>query len=93
MIIPLVWMVVTSFETLNETRQFPPILVPGSVRWQNYRDVLQQAPFARWFLNTLVVTVVVVIGNLHLLQPGRATRSRGSSSSGATWSSCSCSPR
>ena len=37
---------------------------PGSVRWQNYRDVLQQAPFARWFLNTLVVTVVVVIGNL-----------------------------
>ncbi len=64
MIIPLIWMVVTSFETLNETRRFPPVLVPGSVRWQNYRDVLQQAPFARWFLNTLVVTVVVVIGNL-----------------------------
>jgi multiple sugar transport system permease protein len=64
MIIPLVWMVVTSFETLNETRQFPPVLVPDSIRWQNYTEVLQQAPFARWFLNTLVVTVVVVIGNL-----------------------------
>jgi multiple sugar transport system permease protein len=64
MIIPLIWMVITSFQTLNETRHFPPILVPESIRWQNYTDVLQRAPFARWFLNTLVVTAVVVAGNL-----------------------------
>ncbi len=64
MIIPMIWMVITSFETLNETRHFPPILVPSSIRWQNYSAVLQQAPFARWFMNTLVVTVVVVAGNL-----------------------------
>ena len=64
MIIPMVWMVITSFETLNETRHFPPILVPSGIRWQNYTAVLQQAPFARWFLNTLIVTVVVVAGNL-----------------------------
>ena len=64
MLIPLIWMVITSFQTLNETRHFPPILVPSSIQWQNYTDVLQRAPFARWFLNTLVVTVVVVAGNL-----------------------------
>lgn len=64
MIIPLLWMVITSFQTLNETRHFPPILVPSSIQWQNYTEVLQRAPFARWFLNTLVVTVVVVAGNL-----------------------------
>jgi multiple sugar transport system permease protein len=64
MVIPLIWMVITSFQTLNETRHFPPILVPSSIRWQNYTDVLQRAPFARWYLNTLVVTVVVVAGNL-----------------------------
>jgi multiple sugar transport system permease protein len=64
MIVPMIWMVITSFETLNETRHFPPILVPSGIRWQNYTDVLQRAPFARWFLNTLVVTVVVVAGNL-----------------------------
>jgi multiple sugar transport system permease protein len=64
MVVPLLWMLVTSIETLNETRHFPPILVPHIVRLQNYSDVLQQAPFARWFLNTLVVTVVVVVGNL-----------------------------
>ena len=64
MLIPLIWMLITSFQTLNETRHFPPILVPSSIQWQNYTEVLQRAPFARWFLNTLVVTVVVVAGNL-----------------------------
>lgn len=64
MIVPMIWMLITSVETLSETRHFPPILVPHVVRLQNYSDVLQQAPFARWFLNTLVVTVVVVVGNL-----------------------------
>ena len=64
MLIPMIWMIITSFETLNETRHFPPILIPSSLQWQNYTAVLQQAPFARWFMNTLIVTVVVVAGNL-----------------------------
>jgi multiple sugar transport system permease protein len=64
MILPLVLMLITSFETLNETRHFPPILVPSGVRWQNYSQVLEISQFPRWFLNTLFVTVVVVIGNL-----------------------------
>jgi multiple sugar transport system permease protein len=64
MLIPMIWMIITSFETLSETRHFPPILIPSSIQWQNYTDVLQQAPFARWFMNTLIVTVVVVAGNL-----------------------------
>jgi multiple sugar transport system permease protein len=64
MIVPMIWMVITSVETLNETRHFPPIVVPSGIRWQNYTAVLQQAPFTRWFLNTLIVTVVVVAGNL-----------------------------
>ena len=64
MVVPLLWMVVTSLETLNETRHFPPILVPASPQWGNYTQVLHQAPFAQWFANTLIVTVISVIGNL-----------------------------
>jgi multiple sugar transport system permease protein len=64
MVIPLVWMLVTSLQTLEETRHYPPSLVPSSLQLSNYTDVLQQAPFARWFVNTLIVTVIVVIGNL-----------------------------
>ena len=64
MLIPMVWMLVTSIETLNETKHFPPVLVPHTVHLQNYTDVLRQAPFARWFVNTAIVTVVSVAGNL-----------------------------
>src|SRR5207248_4820442 len=64
MLVPLLWMLVTSVETLNETRHFPPILVPRSIRVGNYAQVLREAPFTRWFLNTLLVTVAVVLGNL-----------------------------
>jgi multiple sugar transport system permease protein len=64
MVMPMLWMVITSFETLNETRHFPPILVPSGLRWQNYTQVLEQAPFTRWFLNTVVVTTAVVVANL-----------------------------
>ncbi len=64
MVMPMLWMVITSFETLNETRHFPPILVPSGLRWQNYTQVLEQAPFARWMLNTVLVTTAVVVANL-----------------------------
>jgi multiple sugar transport system permease protein len=64
MIAPMLWMLITSIETYNETQRFPPILVPGGVRWQNYRQVLELSKFPRWFVNTVVVTSVVVVANL-----------------------------
>jgi len=64
MIAPMLWMLVTSIETYSETQQFPPILAPSGVRWQNYRQVLELSRFPRWFLNTVVVTSVVVVANL-----------------------------
>jgi multiple sugar transport system permease protein len=64
MLTPLVWMLVTSIETVPETRRFPPVIVPSGIHYQNYSAALTEAPFARWFANTLIVTTVSVIGNL-----------------------------
>jgi multiple sugar transport system permease protein len=64
MVIPLVWMAVTSLQTLNETRHYPPTLVPSSLRFKNYTDVLRDSPFTHWFMNTLLVTIASVAGNL-----------------------------
>jgi multiple sugar transport system permease protein len=64
MVVPLVWMAVTSLQTLDETRHYPPTLLPTSFQFQNYADVLRDTPFTRWFINTLVVTVAAVLGNL-----------------------------
>ena len=66
MLIPLVWMLVTSLSSLAQTRRFPPVLWPGSLQWHNYATAFTIAPFGRWFLNTTIVTVAVVASNLLL---------------------------
>jgi multiple sugar transport system permease protein len=66
MLLPLVWMLVTSVETLPEARHFPPTLIPAGIHWQNYPDAWNAAPFGRFFTNSLVVTGASVIGNLLL---------------------------
>ena len=66
MLLPLLWMIVTSLETQAETLRFPPVLVPGSLHFGNYPNALRSAPFGRWFLNTFIVTTTVVVSNLVL---------------------------
>ena len=64
MLVPLVWMFVTSIETADESRHFPPVLVPSGFHWQNYPDAWNAAPFGHFFLNTAIVTGASVLGNL-----------------------------
>jgi multiple sugar transport system permease protein len=66
MLLPLVWMVVTSLETEAQTFHFPPILWPGTLRFENYGTVLSGSEFVTWFWNTTVVTVAIVGSNLVL---------------------------
>ena len=66
MLLPLVWMVVTSLETEAQTLHFPPILWPGTPQVVNYLDVIRDSAFGTWFWNTTVVTVLVVASNLVL---------------------------
>jgi len=64
MLVPLLWVVMTSLETLAQTQHFPPILWPGSFQWSNYPRAWSSVPFGTWFLNTIIVTVAVVVSNL-----------------------------
>jgi multiple sugar transport system permease protein len=66
MLTPLVWVVMTSLETLAQTRHFPPILWPGEFQWSNYPSAFTSVPFGRWFVNTTLVTTAVVLSNLIL---------------------------
>lgn len=66
MLLPMVWMVVTSLETEAQTFHFPPILWPGTLRFGNYVTVLRESAFGTWFWNTTVVTVTIVLSNLVL---------------------------
>jgi multiple sugar transport system permease protein len=64
MLVPLLWVVMTSLETLAQTQHFPPILWPGSFQWSNYPRAWSSVPFDTWFINTTIVTVAVVVSNL-----------------------------
>ena len=65
MVVPLLWMMLTSLSTLAQTRRFPPGL-PKTLHWSNYRQAWDQAPFGHWLLNSAVVSVVCVVSNLVL---------------------------
>ena len=65
MLTPLAWMVMTSIQTPDEARQFPPVL-PSGIHWQNYIDAIHAVPFGRFFLNSTLVTAACVLGNLLL---------------------------
>jgi multiple sugar transport system permease protein len=62
---PLVWMVLTSLSTLEETRRFPPG-PPSSLHWSNYATAWNGSPMGHWLLNSAIVSVTCVISNLVL---------------------------
>jgi multiple sugar transport system permease protein len=64
LMVPLLWMLVTSLETQAETNRFPPVLLPERPRFENYVEAWTAAPFGHFFVNSLLVTSVVLISNL-----------------------------
>ncbi len=61
---PFAWMLLTSVKSLEEISKFPITIWPEVFKWGNYKDVFEIIPFARYFINTLLVTVASVIGQL-----------------------------
>jgi multiple sugar transport system permease protein len=61
---PLFWMVSTSLKTLDQITVFPPIMFPENPAWENYPAALTFQPFGLFARNTLVITVMYIIGNL-----------------------------
>ncbi|MCK5756712.1 MAG: carbohydrate ABC transporter permease, partial [Mycobacterium sp.] len=64
LLVPLLWMLITSLQTEGEANRFPPVLWPASPRWENYTEAWAAAPFGHFFLNSFTVTAVVLVSNL-----------------------------
>jgi multiple sugar transport system permease protein len=64
MLVPFVWMLSTSLMDEFEVFQFPPRLWPADPVWSNYPNALTAAPFARFFLNSAVMSLFIVSGHL-----------------------------
>ncbi len=63
-LIPLAWLFLTSLMTLQQATAFPPEWIPNPVQFDNYIKALKFWNFARSFRNTVIITSVVMIGEL-----------------------------
>lgn len=61
---PFFWALLTSFKTANQIYLFPPNWIPRPFAPQNWVVVWTIVPLARFFWNTVVVTVISLIGQL-----------------------------
>lgn len=64
MVLPFLWTLSTSLTPSDEVLQLPPQLIPASPTLEAYRELTEVMPFGRMLLNSIIVTVVVVIGQV-----------------------------
>lgn len=64
MVLPFLWMVLTSGMTLTESTQIPPVIFPEKFQFENFSDVWKLLPFDRFYLNTIIMVVGRVIGSV-----------------------------
>jgi len=61
---PLLWMVSSSLKEPADIFRFPPSLLPNPLRWENYPDAWNAAPFNLYYWNSVDIAVLVVLGVL-----------------------------
>jgi multiple sugar transport system permease protein len=66
MVIPFLWMVLTSFKTISEATMMPPVIIPESFNWSNYTRLFELFHFMDLYFNTIVSTVIRVSSQLIL---------------------------
>jgi len=64
LILPLYWMLATSLKTPRSTFMLPPEWIPSTLEWRNFTQVFEEVPFGRFLLNTLLLVVLNIIGEL-----------------------------
>lgn len=63
-VMPLVMMVFSAFKPMAEILRMPPTFWPENPTLDNFRTVLQEAPYGTWYRNSMVVAVAVTSLNL-----------------------------
>lgn len=63
-LLPFVWMISSSLKTGSEIVRIPLVLFPEYPQFDNYVMAWEAAPFARYMINTVLVSVLTTIGVL-----------------------------
>lgn len=63
-VIPFIWMVISSFKPEREVMTVPPTWWPETVTTENYRQLFTQLDFPTYFANSAIVAIAVAAGNM-----------------------------
>ncbi len=66
MLFPFVWMGVTSFKTPPDINMNRLSFIPRPFTWEHYTRVFDEIPLVTYYLNSAVVTIIVIITTLIL---------------------------
>ena len=61
-LLPFVWMICSALKTPAEIVKIPPALFPEKPMFSNFIEAWNAAPFARYFMNTVIITILTTIG-------------------------------
>src|SRR5215813_8501655 len=64
MVMPMIWMLATSFKSPEEIALWPPVFWPQQPSTANYVGAFQAAPFGRFFANSVAYAVVCTLSVL-----------------------------
>jgi sn-glycerol 3-phosphate transport system permease protein len=64
--LPVYWMVIASFKLNQEIYTVPPTWVPQLPTWENYPEAWAAAPFARYYMNSVLTTAVASLSKMAL---------------------------
>ncbi len=68
--LPFIWMIVTSLKGQTEVFAYPPTWIPKDPQWQNYVTMWKEAPFAVLFPEQHDRRIGCHSGSGHILYPG-----------------------
>ena len=63
-VLPLYWMVATALKPEQQTFAIPPEFFPNPIEWANFTRVFEEVPFGRFIINSFILVVLNVVGEL-----------------------------
>ncbi len=59
MLLPFLWMVITSIKINSDIISYPPVLIPNQITFERYRRIFNELNFGRYFFNSIYISVIV----------------------------------
>jgi ABC-type glycerol-3-phosphate transport system permease component len=74
--LPILWMLSSGFKYQEDVFTLEPTLIPKRPTLENYKFVLKETPFGRWYLNSLFIAACTTVASITVTSLGAYGLSR-----------------